>query len=251
VSHWYGPSAEAVLKDVSIDMRVGEFVSLVGASGSGKTTLLRILAGLVTPSAGSVFSNDADVTGRSGVDRAMVFQADRLYPWRTALRNVTFGLELKGQSREAATRRAQEALALVGLPRHGSSYPHQLSGGMRQRVNVARALAVDPDFLLMDEPFSALDAQTREMMQVELLRVWEAARTGVLFVTHMIEEAVYLSDRVLVLGSRPGRVRREVPISFGRPRELALKRQPSFQEVCDVIWREIEQEVRAGMEESS
>jgi NitT/TauT family transport system ATP-binding protein len=247
VSHGYGVDAASVLKDVSIEMRVGEFVSIVGASGSGKTTLLRILAGLVTPSAGSVFSNGTDVTGRSGIDRAMVFQADRLYPWRTALRNVTFGLELKGHSREAAERRAQEALALVGLPRHGSAYPHQLSGGMRQRVNVARALAVDPDFLLMDEPFSALDTQTREMMQVELLRVWDAARTGVMFVTHMIEEAVYLSDRVLVLGSRPGRVRREVAISSARPRGLAIKRQPEFQGVCDLIWREIEEEVRVGM----
>jgi hypothetical protein len=127
------------------------------------------------------------------------------------------------------------------------AYPHQLSGGMRQRVNVARALAVDPDFLLMDEPFSALDSQTREMMQVELLRVWEAARTGVMFVTHMIEEAVYLSDRVLVLGSRPGRVRREIAVSFARPRALSLKRQPAFQVLCDQIWREIEEEVRAGI----
>ncbi len=247
VSHRYRGRSEPVLKDVSIETRGGEFVAIVGASGSGKTTLLRILAGLVTPTTGSVLANDLDVTGRTGVERAMVFQADRLYPWRTVLRNVTFGLELKGVSSAEAARRARDVLALVGLPRHGALYPYQLSGGMRQRVNVARALVMDPDFLLMDEPFSALDAQTREMMQVELLGVWDAAAKGVVFVTHMIEEAVYLADRVLVLGARPGRVRREVHVPLPRPRTLDAKHHPDFQELCVLIWKEIEEEVRLGM----
>jgi NitT/TauT family transport system ATP-binding protein len=247
ISHRYPNSEAPVLSEVFLGLSRGSFVSLVGASGSGKTTLVRILAGLVVPDRGQVLVDGADVTGRTGTDRAMIFQADRLYPWRTALANVSFGLEIKGFSRRVAEARAQEALALVGLPRQGSKYPHELSGGMRQRVNVARALAVDPDFLLMDEPFSALDAQTREMMQLELLRVWQTAQKGVVFVTHMIEEAIYLADRVLVLGARPGRIRREVGVDLPRPRPLTIKRQPEFQELCDVIWKEIEAEVRLGM----
>jgi NitT/TauT family transport system ATP-binding protein len=236
-----------VLRNVSFTLAAGEFVAMVGASGCGKTTLLRILAGLVAPSDGSVSVSGVDVTGVPGTDRAMVFQSDRLYPWRTALQNVTFGLELKRIAKSEAMRRALDVLALVGLPRHDRLYPHQLSGGMRQRVNVARALAVDPEFLLMDEPFSALDAQTREMMQIEILRVWEKAQKGVLFITHQIEEAVYLADRILVLGARPGRIRREIAVDLPRPRTLALKRQAEFQRLSEMIWAEIEEDVKAGM----
>ena len=243
VTHRYGQGA-VVLDNVSFGVRAGEIVAIVGASGSGKSTLLRVLAGLLVPASGTVLVDDQPVTGQPGNDRAMVFQADRLYPWRTTVRNASFGLELHGLSVPAAVRRALGTLGLVGLSHHAGHYPHELSGGMRQRVNVARALTVEPQFLLMDEPFSALDAQTRELMQLELLNTLERTGNGVVFVTHMIEEAVYLGDRVVVLGARPGRIRRELAISLERPRPLSVKRQPQFQAWCDLIWREIESDVR-------
>lgn len=247
ITHSFAPGQPDILSGVSFKVESGEFLSLVGASGSGKTTLLRILAGLIRPTSGSVLINANDVTGRPGRDRAMVFQDDRLYPWRTALDNAAFGVEAAHEKRSVARERATKALTLVGLPLHGGFYPHQLSGGMRQRVNVARALALDPDFLLMDEPFSALDAQTRELMQSELLKIWNTAQKGVVFVTHQIEEAVYLSDRVIVLGARPGRIRHEITVALPRPRLLSVKRDPLFHELCALIWSEIEDDVKTGM----
>ena len=245
LSHAFASSDGWVLKDVSLQATRGEFVALIGASGCGKTTLLRILAGLIRPARGAVRMGGRDLTGVPAQGRAMVFQGDRLFPWRTALHNTMFGLELRRVPRSEATARAQAALKLVGLERAMNAYPSELSGGMRQRVNVARALVIEPDFLLMDEPFAALDAQTREVMQQELLRILAQTRVGVVFVTHQIEEALYLADRIVVMGVRPGRIKDEVRVPFARPRSLAMKRDPVFQELYGRIWSSIESDVMA------
>lgn len=247
IGHRFAPGQPPVLHDISFRFDRGEIVSIVGASGSGKTTFLRVLAGLVQPTTGTVRLGERNVTGVADMTRAMVFQSDRLFPWRTAIQNVTFGLEVRGTKRSVARVRAQDALQLVGLGHAGEAYPGELSGGMRQRVNVARALVVDPEFLLMDEPFAALDAQTREIMQAELLRILGDTRVGVVFVTHQIEEALYLSDRVVVFGANPGRIRDEVRVPFDRPRSLGIKREQRFQDLYDHIWREIEADVLAGV----
>jgi len=232
-----------VLRAIGVDVARGEFVSLVGPSGCGKTTFLRIVAGLERASAGGVRIDGRAVTG-PGVDRGFVFQTDNLLPWRTVLANALLGPELAGRD---ARPRTLELLKLVGLAGFEHYYPRQLSGGMRQRVNLARALAVDPEILLMDEPFSALDAQTREIMQTELLRIWNEGRKTVLFVTHQIDEAVFLSDRVLVFGRRPGRVREVVRVDLPRPRDLAVKRTGEFVAYVDRIWRLIEDDVRESV----
>ena len=234
------------LRDINLTIADGEFVSIVGASGSGKSTLLRIIDGLETSSGGSVLV-DGKVVTRPGRDRAMVFQQDSLLPWRTVLDNVAYGLLLAGTARAEAAAAAQRFVDLTGLQGFERHYPHQLSGGMRQRVNVARALAMDPQILLLDEPFASLDAQTREIMQSELLKIWQAQQKTVLFVTHQIDEAVYLSDRVVVFSARPGTVREEIPIPFPRPRELSLKRTEPFGRIVDRVWRHIEGEVRRSM----
>jgi NitT/TauT family transport system ATP-binding protein len=233
------------LDGVSFRVGDGEFVSVLGPSGCGKTTLLRILDGLTQADAGRV-----EIAGRH-VSRPLrnvgfVFQVDSLWPWRDVLRNVTFGLEIQGRARAEADATARDLLRLVGLAGFERHLPHQLSVGMRQRVNLARALAIDPDVILMDEPFAALDAQTREVMQVELMRIWSARRKTVVFVTHQIDEAVFLSDRVVVMSTRPGRVREEVSIEFPRPRGLALKRTPEFNHIVGYIWQQIEDQVAAG-----
>lgn len=231
-----------VLDDINISIGSGEFVSLLGASGCGKTTLLRILHGLLSPTTGEVVV-DGKPVHRPDRSRGFVLQHDSLLPWRTVLANVTFGLEVHRLGRQEARARARELLALVGLTGFESHYPGEISGGMRQRVNLARALAIQPDMLLMDEPFAALDAQTREVMQSELLRIWEVHRKTVIFVTHQLEEAVFLSDRIIVLGARPGRVREDIPIDLPRPRELSIKRTPQFTRYVDRIWQLIEREV--------
>ncbi len=182
-----------------------------------------------------------------GGDRGFVFQTDNLLPWRTVLANAMIGPEVAGRSGEVERRRTLDLLKLVGLEGFEAYYPRQLSGGMRQRVNLARALAIDPEILLMDEPFSALDAQTREIMQTELMRIWEEGRKTVLFVTHQIDEAVFLSDRVLVFGRRPGRLQESVRIELPRPRALGIKRTPEFVAYVDHIWRQIEDDVRASV----
>ena len=198
--------------------RTGEFVCFVGPSGCGKTTLLRVAAGLLSPTSGEVQLNGVRITG-PGRERCMVFQEYGLFPWYTALDNVAYGLRLAGMPRAIRRSKAHELLARVGLANYAKHYPGELSGGMRQRVAIARALAVDPEVLLMDEPFGALDAQTRAELQTELLRIWEESTKTTLFITHSIEEAVYLADRVLVMATHPGRVTQEFAIGLERPRD--------------------------------
>jgi NitT/TauT family transport system ATP-binding protein len=234
------------LQDINLVVERGDFIAVVGPSGCGKTTFLRIVAGLEPASSGEVNLDGRAVTGPGG-DRGFVFQTDNLLPWRTVFANAIIGREIAGQVGAAERRRTMELLKLVGLEGFESYHPRQLSGGMRQRVNLARALAIDPEILLMDEPFSALDAQTREIMQTELMRIWEAGRKTVLFVTHQIDEAVFLSDRVLVFARRPGRLRENVLIELPRPRSLAIKRTSGFVRYVDHIWRLIEDDVRASV----
>jgi len=237
-----------VLDNISGQVSQGEFVSIVGPSGCGKTTFLRIVGGLETATSGETRLNGRLIEG-PGSDRGFVFQSDNLLPWRTVLGNTVIGPEINGKAGAETNRKAREMLRLVGLSGFESYYPQQLSGGMRQRVNLARALVLDPELLLMDEPFSALDAQTREIMQMELMRIWEEGRKTVLFVTHQIDEAVILSDRVLVFARRPGRIQEIVNVALPRPRTLKMKRDPSFVSLVDTIWRMIEHDVRASVEE--
>jgi len=224
---------------VNTQVRTGEFVCFVGPSGCGKTTLLRIAAGLLSPTSGEVELNGRAIAG-PGRERCMVFQEYGLFPWYTALDNVAYGLKLAGISKVKRRGSAQDLLRRVGLANYAHHYPGELSGGMRQRVAIARALAVDPEVLLMDEPFGALDAQTRAELQTELLRIWEHATKTTLFITHSIEEAVYLADRVLVMTSHPGRVVEEFSIDLPRPRD---KQSSDFNQ----LEREIDSCMRAGL----
>jgi len=242
--------ATKVLDSVSLDIDDGEFVSLVGTSGCGKTTLLRIVAGLEPASQGRVALAERVIT-QPDPAIAVGFQSDRLLPWRSIRKNVTLGLEFRRQPAASYQHRVDKLLELVGLQDFQHYYPYQLSGGMKQRVNLARALAVDPEVLLLDEPFAALDAQTREVMQSELLRIWQEAQKTVMFVTHQIDEAVYLSDRVIVLRRRPGSVREVVDIDLGRPRELSLKRTPKFNSYVEQIWSMLDGDLRSELMETT
>lgn len=210
-------AAEAVIQDLSLDIAAGSFVAVVGGSGVGKSTLLRTAAGLLKPAAGEMRFNLPQRPGRRR--RAMVFQDGRLLPWRTVAGNIAYGLETLGIDHTEQAARVAEALQLTGLAQLHDRWPHQLSGGQAQRVGIARALAVKPDILLMDEPFSAVDALTRRNLQTELIRIWQATNAAVLFVTHDIDEAVYLADRVVVLGNRPATVVENLAIDLPRPRD--------------------------------
>jgi NitT/TauT family transport system ATP-binding protein len=231
------------LDGVELKIMDGEFVSIVGPSGCGKTTFLSVVDGLIPASAGRVLVDGRAVT-KPGPDRAVVFQDASLLPWRTVLGNVRYGLECLNIGAREAKARAAHFIEMVGLSGFEDHYPYELSGGMQQRVNLARALVVDPKILLMDEPFASLDAQTREVMQEELLQIWVKARKTVLFVTHQIDEAIYLSDRVVVFSGRPGKVKASIPVPIERPRRLAVKREPRFHAVEDTIWSLIEEDVR-------
>ncbi|NYT05815.1 MAG: ABC transporter ATP-binding protein [Methanomicrobiales archaeon] len=213
-----GPESTVALEDISLEIADEEFVCLVGPSGCGKTTLLRIVAGLDAANSGTVTVDGETITGPDP-KRGMVFQEYSLFPWRTVLGNIAFGLEMKGETREARTRIAEEYLDLVGLVQFRNAYPFELSGGMRQRVAIARALANNPDVLLMDEPFGALDAQTRNVMQQELLEIWEKTKKTIIFVTHSVDEAVFLADRIVVLSPRPGRICDNITVDLSRPRD--------------------------------
>jgi NitT/TauT family transport system ATP-binding protein len=246
IHYWIERSAQPFLAvdRANLDVRPGEFVSIVGPSGCGKTTFLNAVDGLQPISGGTLELNGKPIV-RPGPDRAMVFQQSSLLPWRSVLGNVVYGLELQGRaSKRERIERAREFVHLVGLDGFEDAFPSELSGGMQQRVNLARALATDPEVLLLDEPFAALDAQTREFMQRELLRIWGETRKTALFITHDIKEAVYLADRVMIFSRRPGRVKDSVEIDLSRPRELSIKRDPNFLSYEDQIWRSIEEEVR-------
>jgi NitT/TauT family transport system ATP-binding protein len=228
--------------DVSMSVADGEFVAIVGPSGCGKTTLLNVVAGLLPFDEGRLSIGGEPVSG-PGTNRSMVFQHASLLPWRTVLGNVRYGMEMQRRfDNIRMDARAKEMIRLVGLSGFEGRYPSELSGGMQQRVNLGRALATDPEVLLMDEPFAALDAQTREFMQAELLKIWAKSRKMVLFITHQIDEAVFLADRVVVMGTRPGRIKEEFHIDLPRPRALSLKRAPRFLALCDNIWKLIEEE---------
>jgi len=215
------------LDDISLEISGSQFVSILGPSGCGKSTLLRIVDGLLDHDSGEILSDGEPITG-PGQDRGFVFQSFNLFPWRTVRANIEFGLEVKGLP--AAERReiSMRLIDLAGLAGFEKRYPHELSGGMQQRVGIARALAIDPESLLMDEPFGALDAQPREDMQDELLRIWSENRKTVLFVTHSIEEAIFLSDRVVLMTPRPGRILADIPIAFPRPRSEQTRTRPEF-----------------------
>jgi NitT/TauT family transport system ATP-binding protein len=237
LSKWFPTKGEPVhaLDGISFEVASGEFVAIIGPSGCGKSTLLRIVHGLIAADEGEV------VVGGRRVERplpsgAMVFQSMNLFPWRTALRNVEFGLEMRGVARSEREARSRELLETIGLGGFEDAYPSQLSGGMQQRVGLARALAVDPALLYMDEPFGALDAQTKMIMQGELARLVERFRKTVLFVTHDMEEAVFLSDRVIVMSSRPGTILEDVRIELARPRGDELRRTPEFVAYKDHVW---------------
>jgi len=232
------------LQDVNFAVGPGEFVSIVGPSGCGKTTFLDAVDGLVPLKRGRILLDGREITG-PGRDRAMVFQAPSLLPWRTVTGNIMYGLELQGRKKDpAAQATVEQLIQMVGLSGFEQSYPSELSGGMQQRVNLARALATDPELLLLDEPFASLDAQTREFMQFELLRIWQTSKKTALFITHQIDEAIYLSDRVLVFSARPGTIRKSIDVDLPRPRPLNVKREPRFLTYADEIWGLIEEEGR-------
>lgn len=238
--------ATVALSGIDLDVPQGRFVCLVGQSGCGKSTLLNLVAGLLKATSGEIRFDDQRIEA-PGTDRSVVFQHASLLPWRDVRGNIRFGMEMQRRfSAVEMDRRTERATEMVGLAGFGQHFPSQLSGGMQQRVNLARALATDPLMLLLDEPFSALDSQTREVMQAETLRIWNENAKTVLFVTHQIDEAVFLADEIVVMAPRPGRVVNRIPIPFARPRSLDLKRSPEFQAMCDHIWSIIRQNAPGG-----
>jgi NitT/TauT family transport system ATP-binding protein len=232
----------SAIKDVSFCVKDKEFVCIVGPSGCGKTTLLKLIAGLLNPSTGQIFfSQDL----QDGIFRsALVFQEHGLFPWMTVLDNVAFGLEMRGKGKKERWNLARPFIEKVGLTAFVNNYPHELSMGMRQRVGIARAFVSNSQILLMDEPFGSLDAQTKLILQEELLKIWKENQKCVIYITHDIEEAIFLGDRVLVMTARPGHIREEIHIPFNRPRDLSTKEQPDFIKMKGHIWKILKEEVR-------
>ncbi|MEW6267593.1 MAG: ABC transporter ATP-binding protein [Thermodesulfobacteriota bacterium] len=234
------------LRDFNLEVAEGEFVAIVGPSGCGKSTFLRILGGLIKPTSG-------EITLRPGQEGSplqnIVFQEYAIFPWKTVSDNVAFGLQMRGISKRERRNTALEWLRKVGLGKFADSYPHQLSGGMKQRVSLARAFANNPEILLMDEPLGALDAQTRAVLQEELIRLWEELRKTVVYITHSIEEAVWLGDRVVLMTAHPGTNKNEFPVPFPRPRGFALTSDPEFGRLTYAIWRDLQVEVQRTMEQ--
>lgn len=245
---YYGPERGGLLAldHFNLEVQEGEFVCITGPSGCGKTTFLRILGGLIENTAGKLFIQ------RNGDYRtpltAIVFQEYAIFPWRTVLDNVAFGLEMRNVPEKEREEVSHYYVQKVGLEEFTNSYPSELSGGMKQRVALARALAADPEILLMDEPFGALDAQTRTILQEELIRVWEEERKTVVYITHSIEEAILLGDRVIVMTARPGTVKREFKSDFERPRSMEIRRSKRFGELYYEIWQVLFEEVKLAME---
>jgi len=227
-----------VLAGVSLDVGSSEIVSIVGPSGCGKTTLLRCVGGLTQLDGGEI-RIDGQVVDKPSPSVSMVFQHFGLFPWKNLWNNIAYGLKLRGDSAEQIERRVVEAIDLVGLAGFEKSYPHQLSGGMQQRAGLARALVMEPRLLLMDEPFSAIDAQTREQLQFELLRIWDTRPTAMMFVTHAIDEAVLVGDRVVVLAGRPAHVRAVRKVDLPRPRDRKVVSSPSFINLRDQVWHDL------------
>lgn len=228
-------AALPALEGITLDVRRGTFISILGPSGCGKTTLIKLIDGLLEPTRGSIEVNGTGVRG-PGPDRAMVFQHPSLLPWRTVEGNVSYGLELNGVHGVLLDSKVAEAIDLVGLGDFKDYYPHALSGGMQQKVNIARAAALNPEILLMDEPFGSLDAQTREELQLEFLAIFRKAKSTVVFVTHDIGEAVLMSDMVAVLTPRPGKIKKLIEIDIERPRTANVRNMPAFARLCQVLW---------------
>ncbi len=237
------PSAKqgevTALQNVTFSVTDGEFVCLVGPSGCGKTTLLKIVAGILQPTAGELTLDSCE--------RAMVFQEHGVFPWLTVLDNVAFGLETQGINRRERQQRAMAFIEMMGLASFAKAYPHELSVGMRQRVGIARAFLVNPHILLMDEPFAALDAQTKLVLQEELLQIWTTQRNVVLYITHDLDEALLLADRILVMSGRPGRIQADLRVPLGRPRDVSMLGQADLTEMKWRIWKMLESDVRQSL----
>ena len=242
VKEYVGNKGKTVaLNGVSLDIKENEFICVVGPSGCGKSTLLNIIAGLLEPTSGAVYLDGKKIEG-TGVERGVVFQGYALFPWRTVLKNVMFGLEMKRMPKDQAEKIAKKYIKAVGLEGFEHAYPKELSGGMRQRVAIARAYAADPEVLLLDEPFGALEAQTRVQLQSELLNTWEHEKKTCFFITHDVDEAIILAQRVIIMSARPGRIKKIVDIDIPYPRTQATKTDPRFLELKTEIWNEVYQE---------
>ena len=242
VKEYVGNKGKTIaLNGVSLDIKENEFICVVGPSGCGKSTLLNIIAGLLEPTSGAVYLDGKKIEG-TGVERGVVFQGYALFPWRTVLKNVMFGLEMKRMPKDQAEQIARKYIKSVGLEGFEHAYPKELSGGMRQRVAIARAYAANPEVLLLDEPFGALDAQTRVQLQSELLNTWEHEKKTCFFITHDVDEAIILAQRVIIMSARPGRIKKIVDIDIPYPRTQATKTDPRFLELKTQIWNEVYQE---------
>jgi NitT/TauT family transport system ATP-binding protein len=242
--------ALVAIDHVSVDIEPGEFFVIVGPSGCGKTTLLRILAGLDTATAGTIAIDTP--AGSDRPENSMVFQGESIFPWMTVWNNAAYGLRMRNAPAAVIEERVGHYLDATGLTRFADYYPHQLSGGMKQRVSIARAFANDPEILLMDEPFSALDAQNKLLLQEELLRIWEEQKKTVVFITHSVDEAVFLGDRIMVMTAQPGRVKSFVPVPLARPRNLIeLQKAPEFGELVHRIWSDLRDEVQRAREQEN
>jgi len=237
------PSVISVLRDFDLDIREGEFISILGPSGCGKSTFLSILAGLTERSGGSIAVNGQELTGINP-NQGVVFQGYALFPWLTVLGNIEVGLEIRGVPKAERRSIAQQYLQLVGLDGFGGRYPHEISGGMKQRVAIARSLAYKPDVLLMDEPFAALDAQTREILQYELLNIWERHKKTIVFITHSLDEAIFLSDRIAVMTKRPGTIKEIIEVPLPRPRNPELRNTEAFVHLRQRAWDILKDEVQ-------
>jgi NitT/TauT family transport system ATP-binding protein len=242
----YDPDGEAVtaIDDIELDIEAGEFVSLVGPSGCGKSTLLNCIAGFIEPTYGNIYVDGTQVDG-PGADRGVVFQENRLLPWKTVRENINLGPKMRGTIEDG---RAEELLSKMGIEGTGDQYPTELSGGMQQRAEIARLLANDPEIMLMDEPFSALDALTKEIMQELLLEIWEEDNRTVVFITHDVEEAIFLADRVLIMTAGPGEIKETIDVDIERPRDLDVTTTPQFNELKEEALGHIVEEAREAME---